>query len=83
MCKVVLRIAPRPSNLFRFLRELADFPIHDLDQLEDAASTLAFLTSTPEFGSDWAAQSGETLGRVTLLGDAAHPMPPVGMYRRA
>ncbi|KAK5170921.1 uncharacterized protein LTR77_004065 [Saxophila tyrrhenica] len=48
------------------------------EQIPDAASTLAFLTSTPSFGSDWEAQSGEGKGRVTLMGDAAHPMPPVG-----
>jgi len=48
------------------------------DQVVDAASTLAFLTSTPDFGTDWAAQVANTRGRVTLIGDSGHPMPPVG-----
>lgn len=48
------------------------------DQVVDAASTLAFLTSTPDFGTDWAAQVANTRGHVTLIGDSGHPMPPVG-----
>ena len=47
-------------------------------QIPEAASTLAFLTSSPELGTEWAAKPAETGSRVTLLGDSGHPMPPVG-----
>jgi hypothetical protein len=43
------------------------------DQVSEAASTLTFLTSTPGFGSEWAAKVPDLAGRITLIGDAAHP----------
>lgn len=47
-------------------------------QNPDAASTLAFLISPPDFDSKWSAKSVEVRSRITLIGDSAHPMPPVG-----
>ncbi|WPH00640.1 putative FAD-dependent monooxygenase [Acrodontium crateriforme] len=46
-------------------------------QERNAASTLTFLTSNPDaFSRPW--NLGQAAGKVTLLGDAAHAMPPVG-----
>lgn len=47
-------------------------------QTVEAASTLAFFTSSPDFVSEWKARPEDAKGRVTLVGDSAHPMPPVG-----
>lgn len=48
------------------------------DQVHNATSTLAFLTATPTFGQAWADKPSDTASLVTLMGDSAHPMPPVG-----
>ena len=47
-------------------------------QTIDAASTLAFLTASPTFDTEWTVKPLNLQGRVTLMGDSAHPMPPVG-----
>ena len=48
------------------------------NQVQDAASTLAFLTASPNFVDDFAAKPAHLSNRVTLIGDSGHPMPPVG-----
>ena len=47
-------------------------------QKVDAASTLAFLTASSDFVSSWASKPANTKSCVTLIGDSAHPAPPVG-----
>lgn len=47
-------------------------------QLPDAASTLAFLTASPDFVCQWSSKASQLKGFVTLMGDSAHAMPPVG-----
>jgi hypothetical protein len=47
-------------------------------QKVDAASTLAFLTASSDFVSSWSCKPANTKGCVTLIGDSAHPAPPVG-----
>ena len=44
----------------------------------DAASTLAILTASADFVFTWASKPAETRPCVTLIGDSAHPAPPVG-----
>lgn len=47
-------------------------------QKVDAASTLAFLTASPDFASSWSSKPANTTCCATLIGDSAHPAPPVG-----
>ena len=47
-------------------------------QKVDAASTLAFLTASSDFVSSWSSKPANTSSCVTLIGDSAHPAPPVG-----
>lgn len=47
-------------------------------QKADAASTLAFLTASSDFVSSWSSKPENTKSCVTLIGDSAHPAPPVG-----
>lgn len=47
-------------------------------QLPNAASTLAFLTTLPTFVDAWDDKPPKAAGLVTLMGDSAHPIPPVG-----
>ena len=48
-------------------------------QIPEAASTLAFLTASPNFVSEYSAGKPAHLkSHVTLIGDSLHPMPPVG-----
>jgi 2-polyprenyl-6-methoxyphenol hydroxylase-like FAD-dependent oxidoreductase len=47
-------------------------------QKVDAASTLAFLTASQDFASSWSSKPANTRSCVTLIGDSAHPAPPVG-----
>ena len=51
-------------------------------QQNDAASTLAFLTASPNFVSSWSSKPANTRSCATLIGDAAHPAPPVGKLLR-
>lgn len=46
-------------------------------QTVEAAATLAFLTSPPDFDTAWSNKSVDARSRVTLIGDSAHAMPPV------
>ncbi|KAK4542692.1 hypothetical protein LTR36_006264 [Oleoguttula mirabilis] len=55
-----------------------------IEQDPTAASTITFLAAKPQdLVTSWTnsvPKSGEANGAVTLLGDAAHPMPPVGGF---
>lgn len=48
------------------------------NQVTEAASTLAFLTASPNFVEEFAAKPAQLRSRITLIGDSGHPMPPVG-----
>jgi 2-polyprenyl-6-methoxyphenol hydroxylase-like FAD-dependent oxidoreductase len=48
------------------------------DQMKEAASTLAFLTSPSDLKAAWSCKTTGGYDRVTLLGDSGRPMPPVG-----
>jgi len=66
----------RPGSVDKSLQLIADWhkacrAILDR-QLTKSASTLAFFVSRPS-PEPWTADS-----RITVLGDAGHPMPPVG-----
>jgi len=51
------------------------------EQDPSAASSLTFLAADPRsLASNWASQPRGSDASVTLLGDAAHPMPPVGWF---
>ena len=50
-------------------------------QQVDAASTLAFLTASPDFVYSWSSKPSNTRPCATLICDAAHPAPPVGKSR--
>jgi hypothetical protein len=52
-----------------------------LEQDRIAAAALTFLACNPhEIGTNFANSSIKEAKRVTLLGDAAHPVPPVGGF---
>jgi 2-polyprenyl-6-methoxyphenol hydroxylase-like FAD-dependent oxidoreductase len=51
------------------------------EQEPSAASSLTFLAANPhDLMTNWNERSSEQHTSVTLLGDAAHPMPPVGGF---
>ena len=48
------------------------------NQAPDATSTLAFLISPTTLVSQWDLKPAGGTSHITLIGDSAHPMPPVG-----